>query len=171
MFKDFIPRLKIGTIKPLSVIDLSAYEFYRLAPPGVMLVMIGAGLAKFTKDDVERVFAPVDGYMDQLVERGADLVMQSGVPLPLLLGVDGHDRLIERMAARSGKLTGFEVAGADGKWFFADASVHADTVWAGNASVAAPVVAADVGRRLRPLRLNPRDPAGKSLRALRSRVG
>ena len=103
MFQEFVPKLKIGTIKPLSVIDLSCYEFYRLAPPGVMLIMIGAGLGKFSKDDVERVFAPIDSYMDQLVERGADLVMQSGVPLPLLLGVDGHDRLIERMAKRSGK--------------------------------------------------------------------
>jgi maleate cis-trans isomerase len=103
MFEQFVPKLRIGTIKPLSVIDLSCYEFYRLAPPGVMLIMIGAGLGKFSKEDVERVFAPIDGYMDQLVERGADLVMQSGVPLPLLIGVDAHDRLIERMAKRSGK--------------------------------------------------------------------
>jgi maleate cis-trans isomerase len=103
MFEQFVPKLKIGTLKPLSVIDLSAYEFYRLAPPGVMLIMIGVGLGKFSKEDVERVFAPLETYMDQLVERGADLVMQSGVPLPLLLGVEGHDRLIERMAKRSGK--------------------------------------------------------------------
>ena len=103
MFQQFVPKLKIGALKPLAVIDLSAYEFYRLAPPGVMLIMIGAGLGKFTKDDVERVFAPIDGYMDQLVERGADLVMQSGVPLPLLIGVEAHDRLIDRMAKRSGK--------------------------------------------------------------------
>ena len=103
MFEEFVPKLKIGTIKPLSVIDLSCYEFYRLAPPGVLLIMIGAGLGKFSKDDVERVFAPIDSYMDQLVERGADLVMQSGVPLPLLLGVEDHDRLIDRMAKRSGK--------------------------------------------------------------------
>src|SRR2546423_3552866 len=103
MFKHFVPKVKMGALKPLAVIDLSAYEFYRLAPPGVMLIMIGAGLGKFSKDDVERVFAPIDSYMDQLVERGADLVMQSGMPLPLLLGVEAHDRLIERMAKRSGK--------------------------------------------------------------------
>ena len=103
MFQQFVPKLKIGALKPLSVIDLSAYDFYRLAPPGVMLIMIGAGLGKFSKDDVERVFAPIDGYMDQFVERGADLVMQSGVPLPLLIGVEAHDRLIDRMARRSGK--------------------------------------------------------------------
>ena len=103
MFEQFVPKLKIGALKPLAVIDNSAYEFYRLAPPGVMLVMIPVGLDKFSKEDVERVFAPIDAYVDQLMERGVDLIMQSGVPLPLLLGVEAHDRLIDRIAKRSGK--------------------------------------------------------------------
>src|SRR5262245_47689183 len=67
MFEDQVPRLKIGALKPLSVVDNSAYEFYRIAPPGVMLVMIPVGLGKFSKDDVERVFAPLDSYVDQLM--------------------------------------------------------------------------------------------------------
>jgi maleate cis-trans isomerase len=103
MFEDAVPRLKIGVLKPLSVVDNSAYEFYRIAPPGVMLVMIPVGLGKFSKDDVERVFAPLDGYVDQLMERGVDLIMQSGVPLPLLIGIEAHDRLMDRIEARSGK--------------------------------------------------------------------
>src|SRR5215467_172221 len=103
MFEESLPKLKIGALKPLSVVDNSAYEFYRIAPPGVMLVMIPVGLGKFSKDDVERVFAPIDGYVDQLMERGVDLIMQSGVPLPLLIGIEAHDRLIERIEKRSGK--------------------------------------------------------------------
>src|SRR5207302_3749117 len=95
--------LQIGALKPRSVVDNSAYEFYRLAPPGVMLVMIPVGLAEFSKDDVERAFAPLDAYVDQLMERGVDLIMQSGVPLPLLIGVEAHDRLLDRIARRSGK--------------------------------------------------------------------
>lgn len=103
MFEDASPRLKIGQLKPLAVVDNAAYEFYRIAPPGVMLVMIPIGLGKFSREDVERVFAPLDGYVDQLMERGVDLIMQSGVPLPILIGVEAHDRLIERIASRSGK--------------------------------------------------------------------
>ena len=103
MFEDASPKLKIGQLKPLAVVDNAAYEFYRIAPPGVMLVMIPVGLGKFSKEDVERVFAPLDGYVDQLMERGVDLIMQSGVPLPILIGVEAHDRLIERIARRSGK--------------------------------------------------------------------
>jgi maleate cis-trans isomerase len=103
MFEESVPKLKIGALKPLSVVDNAAYEFYRIAPPGVMLVMIPVGLGKFSKDDVERVFGPLDSYVDQLMERGVDLIFQSGVPLPLLIGIEAHDRLIERIEERSGK--------------------------------------------------------------------
>jgi maleate cis-trans isomerase len=68
-----------------------------------MLVMIPVDLHTFSKEDVERVFAPLDSYVDQLMERGVDLIMQSGVPLPLLIGVEAHDRLLDRIARRSGK--------------------------------------------------------------------
>src|SRR4029453_2935815 len=102
MFEDAVPKLKLGVLKPLLVVDNSAYEFYRIAPPGVMLVMIPVGLGKFSKDAVERGVAPLDSYVDQLMERGVQLIMQSGVPLPLLIGVEAHDRLIERIAKRSG---------------------------------------------------------------------
>ena len=103
MFEDFLPKVKIGALKPLAVIDNAAYEFYRIAPHDVMLVMIAIGLGEFSKQDVERVFAPVDQLVDQLMERGVDIIMQSGVPLPLLIGLDGHDRLLDRINKRSGK--------------------------------------------------------------------
>jgi maleate cis-trans isomerase len=80
------------------VIDNSPFEFYRLAPPGVMLVMIGVGLKEFSSEDVERVFAPLDRYLGQLMERGVDLVMQNGVPLPILIGIEAHDRMVAHMA-------------------------------------------------------------------------
>jgi maleate cis-trans isomerase len=65
--------------------------------------MIPVDLRTFSKEDVERVFAPLDRYVDQLMERGVDLIMQSGVPLPLLIGIEAHDRMLERIARRSGK--------------------------------------------------------------------
>src|SRR5438552_1361607 len=102
MFDGFIPRLKLGCLQPGAVIDNAPFEFYRLAPPGVMLVMVGIGLKAFSSQDVERVFAPLDRYLDQLVERGVDLVMQNGVPLPILIGIEAHDRMIAHMAAYTG---------------------------------------------------------------------
>ena len=98
MFEGFVPRLKIGCLMPGSVIDNHAFEFYRLVPSGVMLVMVGVGLREFSRADVERVFVPLEAYLDQLMERGINLVMQNGVPLPILIGIEAHDRMIAHMA-------------------------------------------------------------------------
>ena len=102
MFEDYLPKHKIGCLSPLPVVENAAYEFYRLAPPGLMLVLIPVGLAEFSRQDVERVFAPLDTYLDMLRERDVNLVMQNGVPLPLLIGLDAHDRMIAHMAKYSG---------------------------------------------------------------------
>lgn len=98
MFEDDLPKRKIGVLSPLPVIDNGAYEFYRLVKDRVMLVMIPVGLSEFTEKDVERVFAPIDSYLEKLMERRVDIVVQSGVPLPALIGVAAHDRLIAHMA-------------------------------------------------------------------------
>src|SRR5436190_7979185 len=111
MFEEFMPKVKIGALKPLAIVDNAAYEFYRIAPRDVMLVMIPIGLGEFSKQDVERVFAPVDQLVDQLMERGCDIIMQSGVPLPLLIGVEGHDRLLNRINQHCGKPVTSSVVG------------------------------------------------------------
>src|SRR3954447_22364490 len=102
MFEGSLPRLKIGCLMPGSVIDNHAFEFYRLAPAGVMLVMVGIGLREFSRGDVERVFAPLERYLDQLMERGIDLVIQNGVPLPILIGIEAHDRMVAHMRQYTG---------------------------------------------------------------------
>jgi maleate cis-trans isomerase len=101
-FSADIPSKIIGILFPLPIIDYSAYEFYRMAPPGIMLSMISVALTEFSSDAVEKVFAPIDKMVDELMVRDLDLIMQGGVPLEILLGLDGHDRLMLRMEERSG---------------------------------------------------------------------
>src|ERR1700681_2991678 len=101
MFEDYLPKHKIGCLSRLAVVENAAYEFYRLAPPGLMLVLVSVGLTEFSRADVERVFAPLDTYLDMLMQRDVDMVMQNGVPLPLLIGLDAHDRMIAHMAKYS----------------------------------------------------------------------
>jgi maleate isomerase len=103
VFENALPKRKIGVLTPLPVIDNGAYEFYRLVKDRVMLVMIPVGLSEFTGEDVERVFAPIDSYLDKLMERRVDIVVQSGVPLPALTGVVAHDRLIAHMEDYTGR--------------------------------------------------------------------
>lgn len=103
MLHDFVPKRKLGILWPLAVIDNMPYEFYRIVPRDVMLVGAGVGLSEFSATDVERVFSNAETLAEALVGRGIDLIMQSGVPLPILIGVDAHDRLIERLAKCTGK--------------------------------------------------------------------
>jgi maleate isomerase/arylmalonate decarboxylase len=102
MFDDTLPKRRLGILCPLPIIDAAAYEFYKLAPHGVMAVMTSVGFSEYSAADVERALAPLDSMVDLLLERGIDLIMQSGVPLPLLIGVEAHDRIVERLERRTG---------------------------------------------------------------------
>ena len=103
MFKDTLPDKKIGYLLPRRIVENQAYEFYRLAPPGIMLVCVPCGLGEFTGNDVERVFSQLDALLDEVMERDPDIIFQAGVPLPILMGVAAHDRMIERMQKRTGQ--------------------------------------------------------------------
>jgi maleate isomerase len=98
-----LPKKVIGMLAPLAKIEYEAYVFYRMAPPDVMCIYLPIGLKEFSAADVERVFKPLDGLIDQLLERDIDLILQGGVPLPLVMGVAAHDKLMAHIAKRSGK--------------------------------------------------------------------
>ena len=97
MFEEDVPKRKIGMLSPLAIIDNAAYEFYQLVPPGIMMVALSVGLQEFTREDVERVFEPIDQQVNLLVERGVDIILQSGVPLPILAGREFLARLLARI--------------------------------------------------------------------------
>ena len=94
---DYVPIRKIGHLSPLPVIDHGPYEFYRIAPSRVMFVSVSVGLAEFSARDVERVFEPLEQLTALLVERGVDIVVQGGVPLPILIGREALGRVLARI--------------------------------------------------------------------------
>jgi maleate cis-trans isomerase len=91
------PKAKIGYLSPLAVIDNGPYEFYQLAPRQVMLTLIAVGLQEFSAADVERVYAPIEKLCEQLMEREVDVIVQGGVPLPILIGREALQRLLDRI--------------------------------------------------------------------------
>jgi maleate cis-trans isomerase len=103
MFVDELPRKKIGYLGPRHVEENQPYEFYRLAPPGIILVMVACGLDHFTAADVDRVMARIDEKLELLMERNVDIINQVGVPLPLLMGLEAHDGMIRRIEKTTGK--------------------------------------------------------------------
>ena len=101
MFESDAPSKKIGYLSPLPVIENGPYEFYQLVPKGIIMVMIAVGLQEFTREDVERAFAPLDEQIQRLQERGVDIILQAGVPLPLLAGPDYLARLLAHIEAKT----------------------------------------------------------------------
>jgi maleate cis-trans isomerase len=106
---DYLPIRKIGYLSPLAVIDNGPYEFYKIAPPRVMYVLLAVGLEEFSAQDVERVYSNVEQLTLQLVERGVDIVFQGGVPLPILIGRPALLQLLERIGKAGNVKTGATV--------------------------------------------------------------
>ena len=103
MFEEFLPKRKLGILTPLAVTENGPYEFYRIAPPGVLMVMVPLGIEKFSREDVDRVMAPLDKMVDALIKRHVDIIISSGVPLSVLMGIEAHDAFLARIEKRSGK--------------------------------------------------------------------
>lgn len=102
MFSDDIPRKNVGCLYPHPQVDTSVYEFYRLVPNDILMVAVAIDLKEFSRADIERVFAPLDEKLDQLVERQVDLILQLGVPPMVLMGVKYHDHVLSYIAEKTG---------------------------------------------------------------------
>src|SRR3712207_5356649 len=103
---------KVGVFSPMAIIDNTPYEFYRMAPAGIMLVIVPLGIRRFEREDVERVFAPLDEQLAELTPRGIDLYFQAGVPLQLAIGIDAHDARLAHIERRTGKPAISSITGA-----------------------------------------------------------
>jgi maleate cis-trans isomerase len=101
-YENLIPEHKIGVLAPRSIIENQPYQFYSMAPPRVILVMTPMGLKEFSSTDIDRVTVGLDEKLDLLMERDVEIIMASGVPLPILLGVERHDRMLDHIASYTG---------------------------------------------------------------------
>ena len=89
-YEAIIPKHKIGVLAPRSIIENQPYQFYSMAPPGVILVMTPMGLREFSAADIDRISVGLDEKLDLLMERGVEIIAASGVPLPIHLGLEGQ---------------------------------------------------------------------------------
>jgi maleate cis-trans isomerase len=95
-------RARIGFINPSSTLDTPAYDFYRMAPPGVTMVGTILGIRMLEDKDITRALEALDRVAGQYVKDRVDIVVLGGSPPVILGGADSEERLIERMARASG---------------------------------------------------------------------
>jgi maleate cis-trans isomerase len=102
MFEDFELERNVGCLAPMPVVDNIAYEFYAMAPKGIMLSVLPIGAKKFTKEEIEALMAPLDEQLHHFAIRKVDLMQHSGVPLLLTIGLKRHNDRLKYMEDKVG---------------------------------------------------------------------
>ena len=75
------PWYQLGYVIPHLYTDLDAYQFYRVAPEGMMLVTTGLNLTDYTLAAVEQELPALWQRFDLLASKKVDRISLSGVPV------------------------------------------------------------------------------------------
>jgi maleate cis-trans isomerase len=84
--QDLLPWFRLGYVTPHLTVDTLAYELYRIAPPGFMLVTTGLAISDYTPDAVDDQIPAFHQAVSLLRSRRVDRIVLSGVPIAVALG-------------------------------------------------------------------------------------
>ena len=96
------PWYQLGYVIPHLYTDMDAYQFYRVAPEGMMLVTTGLDLRDYTLAAVERELPALWQRFDLLAKRKVDRIALSGVPVASALGRARMREILAEGEARTG---------------------------------------------------------------------
>lgn len=94
-------RARIGYISP-SVIELNAYDFYRIVPKGVGFIGVACMVGGWKDEAYREALGQIEGCARELGRRFCDFVIHGGAPLVLSQGKGFETQLIDKLQ----KLTG-----------------------------------------------------------------
>jgi maleate cis-trans isomerase len=80
------PWYQLGYIIPHLYTDMDAYQFYRVAPEGMMLITTGLNLKEYSLAAVEEELPALWRAFDLLASKKCDRIALSGVPVASALG-------------------------------------------------------------------------------------
>jgi len=93
-------KARIGWIHPRVTSDIEVYDFYRVAPKNVILVVTNLEVVESSrKEDVDASLALLERAVERLATAGVDIILQGGSPVHLRYGNEGHRQILERMRA------------------------------------------------------------------------
>jgi maleate isomerase len=94
-------RARIGYISP-SVIELNAYDFYRIVPKGVGLIAVACMVEGWREDAYQRALSQVESCARELARRSCDFVIHGGAPLVLSQGKGFETKLLTQLQQLTG---------------------------------------------------------------------
>lgn len=96
------PWYQLGYVIPHVYTDLDAYQFYRVAPEGMMLVTTGLDLKEYSLAAVEAELPALWSRFDVLAKKNVDRIALSGVPVASALGREKMLEILAEGRARTG---------------------------------------------------------------------
>ncbi len=96
------PWLHLGYVIPHLYTDMDAYQFYRVAPDGMMLVTTGLNLKEYSLAAVESELPALWNAFDLLKKKNVDRIALSGVPVASVLGRKKMRDILDEAGQRTG---------------------------------------------------------------------
>jgi len=96
------PWYQLGYVIPHLYTDFDAYQFYRVAPEGMMLVTTGLDLKDYTLAAVEQELPTLWNRFGLLASKKVDRISLSGVPVASALGRKKMRDILTEGEARTG---------------------------------------------------------------------
>lgn len=96
------PWYQLGYIIPHMQTDMDAYQFYNVAPPGVILVTTSLNLQGHSVEAVEHEMPLLQQRVDLLAKKKVDRIALSGVPVASFLGRKKMLATLKAASERSG---------------------------------------------------------------------
>jgi maleate cis-trans isomerase len=96
------PWYQLGYVIPHLYTDMDAYQFYRVAPEGMMLVTTGLDLKDYTQAAVEREMPMLWSRFELLAKKKVDRIALSGVPVASVLGRKRMREILAEGQTRTG---------------------------------------------------------------------
>src|ERR1700758_3210146 len=87
-------RARIGYISPPLTTEVFPYEFYKMAPPGVTLVITTLAIVVRSKQEVDQSYETSMRAAREMAAAGVDIIVLGGVPINLSRGAAHAQQMI-----------------------------------------------------------------------------
>src|SRR5258705_383265 len=106
-------RARIGYTSPPLTTEVFPYEFYKIVPAGVTLVVTSLAIVVRSKDEVDQSYDISMRAAREMAAAGCDIVVLGGVPINLSRGSGNAEQMITDLEAElSGKISSSTAAQA-----------------------------------------------------------
>jgi maleate isomerase len=95
-------RARIGYTSPPLTTEVFPYEFYRIVPDGVTLVITTLAIVERSKSEVDRSYEISMKAAREMAAAGVDIVVLGGVPINLARGYDNAQSMVRDLEAELG---------------------------------------------------------------------